>query len=332
MNAKYLVVAMMGLGLSAVGCFGTATNEELAATDWAGYEAQENPTGGGTTNHLLPDIYHANKYKLLSAMGHPLATVLCIPGWGCGPTHAVSSNILNTGLLNTSEGRDLFNMAVECALEDGQYVSQSNPSRTYTGKGLMSTTAGWYMTALTTDQKEDVLRCVIARVNMNGATVNIVLSGQNVTNQPDEDHSTVDWKPDALWDVQVLTIPGLPGSPSRPAIYEYAWPIADVAANPSNAGCFTVTSAMEARVCDQASSNCSFEVSEYATNDCYRYDMTQNGTTAEYYRCTPSDPTAGRPVVQSWVDANGLVALYPLCTHNVPPAINMDPSFIPDAP
>lgn len=184
MNSKLVLVAMMGLGLSAVGCLEQSTIDELAALDQAEYMLLENPAGGGTTNHLRPEIFAEHKYELLNAMGYRLSTALPIG------SHTINSAVINTGLLSTADGKELFEVAVECALADGQYVTHgSGPYSivsTYTGEGMMSTTAGWYSGALTTAQKEDVLRCVVARVNASGTPVSIVISGQNVTEKRGE--------------------------------------------------------------------------------------------------------------------------------------------------
>ncbi|MDI3292193.1 hypothetical protein [Polyangium sp. 15x6] len=125
MNGKFLFVAMMGLGIPTVGCSQMATNEELAALDLVGYAPQENPTGGGTSNHLAPHDYHSLKYKLLDAMGHALATRSC--SGTCYPTHALSADIPDTELLDTFEGQELFKIAIECALPEGEYVVSPRP-------------------------------------------------------------------------------------------------------------------------------------------------------------------------------------------------------------
>jgi hypothetical protein len=311
MNAKYLVVAMMGLGFSATGCMQTASDEDLAAMDLEAYqyEPQDNPTGSGTNNHLGGDIYEGNKYLLLSAMSYSLATPFSFNGVTTY-LHSVSNNVVNTGLLDTSGGRDLFKVAVECALADGQYVQQNFDgflTTYYTGKGLMSTTAGWYSGGLTTEQKEDVLRCVIARVNYLGATVPLVVSGQNVTVKTSEFASHEGYEPDALWDVNISTSPvtGLP------LIQEYAWPMMELAL-PSGESetCISTVDIINTRLCSQETSMCGFQVYDTRASDCV--DVGPVGGPS-VYQCNHDDNQAGRPVVQSWVQPGQLTYIYNRC-------------------
>ncbi|MDI3291778.1 hypothetical protein QHF83_51190, partial [Polyangium sp. 15x6] len=185
-----------------------------------------------------------------------------------------------------------------------QYVSQSNPSRTYTGQGLMRTTAGWFSGALSTEQKEDVLRCVIARVNAFGLSVPILVSGQNVVNKLDEDRSGEDWQPDALWDVKISW------NGTEPVISEYAWPLAE--GGSASPQCMSVLTPKEARVCDLDSSVCGFDVRRTVASDCSKSSSPETG--GDIYLCNPDDPAAGRPVVQSWVNANGSGINYTSCS------------------
>ncbi len=302
-TTKYLVLGMMALGLSTAGC---AQEENNTTEDVDSVELAENPTGGRTNNDTRSGVYHANKYKLLAAMGSGLGTWTCQLYVGC--FYALPSSIYQTGILNTSEGQELFNKAIECAVADGVTVKQTQVSgttspRRYVGKGLMSTTAGWISGPLTTAQKEDVFRCVVARVNSFGVQVDIAISGQNVTNQPGEDDG-LQWQPDALFDVKLTTITlAPPFSGQTTVITEYAWPLALVQSLPGT--CMSLQDAMEARVCDQAASSCSFHVREAPQDDCLKYRGSPY-----YYQCSTTAGSVKRPVVQSWVVPNDMVKVF----------------------
>lgn len=299
-----------------------------------GYETQENPTGGGTSNHFPSLPYHTYKYDLFLAMGYPLGSYGCFPSGLCGHVmHPLNPAVVtNTALMSTSEGRGLFKLAVECALSNGQYVEYTPSGRTtpitYTGMGLMSTTAGWFTKALTTTQKEDVFRCVIARINAFGKQVPIVLSGQNVRDQRDANDPTP-LMPDAFWDVKITPILGAAG---MYAIDEYVWPLSGVGANGTD--CSWDTSDMAMRVCDDPEWSCGFSIQPSPENDCYGHPYPDDPSRL-YYKCSVGNPLYGRPVVQSWATAEGLAILNPQCLGGVLPGlIDIDPRlpYIPNLP
>ncbi|MDI1477166.1 hypothetical protein [Polyangium sp. y55x31] len=298
-----------------------------------GYETQENPTGGGTSNHFPSLPYHTYKYDLFLAMGYPLGSYGCFPSGLCGHLlHPLNPAVVsNTGLMSTSEGRGLFRLAVECALSNGQYVEYTMLGRTitYTGMGLMSTTAGWFSKSLTTAQKEDVFRCVIARINAFGEQVSIVLSGQNVRDQRDPNDQTP-LQPDAFWDVKITPIFGPYGT--YYAIDEYVWPLSMIGGN-GVSSCVHSTSDMSMRVCDE-DPDCGFEIRTSPTDDCIK-SAYPGEDDRFYYTCNTGNPLQGRPVVQSWASGEGLAILNPQCLGGVEPElIDIDPTlpYIPSLP
>lgn len=300
MSAKHLTVAMMGLGLSAAGCSVELSAADLAAMDpeAIGYKTLENPSGGGTTNHLTADWFHAHKYELLSALGQRLTTANATQS----TVRHLSAGIDATNILSSTEGREVFTLAIECALPDGEYVIKPSgslvvPNKYYYGKGLMSTTAVWQWGSLTLAQKEDVLRCVVARLNQFGVEVPLVLTGQNVTNKPGEAHGSV-WQPDALFDVRVAYM-----QPNfTPRISTFAWALGPNADWNGAEPCHPLPAPFTQRLCDDNPENCGVTIRTNWQADCTHHAGSEDNP-AGYYTCF-NGVSSGRPVVQTWVDTS----------------------------
>lgn len=217
------------------GC-NAADEQTMDWTTTPSVEPQGGPGAGGV-NGLNPAPYHANVSALIAAMGVAAAD----------PSNASAVNpaLVATGLLSTSDGRDVFGYAARCALPAGTSLSYNGQG--YQGAGMLSTTASWVSGGLSTSQQEDVLTCMVAHLNAVGAHVSIFLSGPSVTtleNPGDEGFSIEE----AIWQAKI------PGSGQAPVYY--AWPRVNLL---STCGLLSVTSWIK-RVCGTTINTCGVQV------------------------------------------------------------------------
>jgi hypothetical protein len=98
----------------------------------------------------------------------------------------ISEDVLETGILKSDEGARVFEYAMQCALPLNTYVfrddgdSDSSNDLHYPGAGLLTTTAGWTTSSLSTGSQQDLLACLLAHLNPYTVPVSILLSGQDV--------------------------------------------------------------------------------------------------------------------------------------------------------
>lgn len=270
----FTTACLIGIG-ALTGCADMAV-EPVELDDSPGLASQGWMNGTGGINGLNPSAYHANVFKLLSALSVPAAD----------PNDALAVNpaVISTGLLDTSNGREVFQYAARCALPaetDLEYAGN-----VYAGGGILSTTGSWVTGGLTTSKQEDVLTCMVAHLNAFGAQVPIFLSGPSVTSSESGDSGAF-FVEEAIWQAK---IPG----PGQAPIYQ-AWPrtnLLDVC------GLLSVTTWIQ-RVCGTLINTCGVQV---------RYDQAfvcsgGNGS----YTCN------GKPAIETTLQEGGL------CTLLVPP-------------
>lgn len=263
---------VLGAVVALMGCGGTAEEPEPLG------EAPElKPQGGfsGSTgaNGASPTAYHANVAALLNAFSVAAAAP--------GNPSAVNPAIEATGLLATTDGQEVFEYAARCALPAGTLLASGG--RTYSGGGILGTTAAWLTGGLTTSQKEDALTCMIAHLNPFGVHVPIFLSGPSVagTDSSDTQGFTVQ---EAVWQA---TIPG----PGQAPVY-YAWP----RANLQNACGLGTDLSWITRICGSPLNTCGVQV---------RYDFGA--------ACTGSNgkfSCNGRPAIQTTLAEGTLCSLF----------------------
>ena len=101
---------------------------------------------------------------------------------------AFASSALTTSVLNstnaaamgqTNAQRKVLAFATTCALDATQSVTFTISSVEYTNVGLMGVAPAWTSRALTTTEAEWVSACIISRVNLTSALVNISARGAN---------------------------------------------------------------------------------------------------------------------------------------------------------
>jgi len=271
-----LVKMLNGIVLGAavlVGCGGTVDDPKLL-DEAPDLQAQGGPnTGTSGSNGLSPTAYHANVAALLDAFSVAAADP--------GNPSAVNPAIEATGLLDTTDGQDVFAYAAKCALPAGAFIESA--ARTYSGGGILGTTASWLTAGLTTSQKEDALTCLLAHLNPFGAHVPIFLSGPNVAGAESADPLgfTVD---EALWQAKIPSPGGAP-------VY-YAWPRMNLL---DACGLFGDGSWIT-RLCGSPVNTCGVQV---------RYDF--------IFACTGSDgrySCNGSPTIQTTLEEGALCPLH----------------------
>lgn len=199
---RFVLVTSLALGLSSTGCLG---NADPLVADIEPPRFKTLGTGGGITpNGLAPNSFHSNLTKLSQAMSWKLV----------GPVATqVSQAVLNTGLLNTPEGRETFTYAVQCALSTNVYGPGNDPGDVpvnilYYGHSLLTTTGGWLDGGLSMGQRQDIFACLLAHLNPAPVPVHMLISGNSVrdkseyVDEPDQDAFSFD---EAVWGVTVDT-------------------------------------------------------------------------------------------------------------------------------
>lgn len=253
-NKLFLAVAFLGLGSSLASC-----RRPLSGV-----------TGSSTPNGLLPDVYHTHKNTLKDLMNLPLPSPL--------------SGEWETVLLADPKAELLVEYVIDCAIS-GDVFSPSK-SRTFTGRGLLTTqTAGWPSAPLDTEAQQRLHACIAARLNPKGATVDIWLGGQDVLDDGTKGSFPI---PEAFWRTEL--------TPDGPKIYY--WP-----ASTSIDDCLNAhPDAANTRVCGAPTSTCGLE--RRNSGEC-------NGTTFECL--DPGGSGTMKPAIGTQLTCEAWCSLYPSC-------------------
>lgn len=168
------MTAIVSVAFLAAGCsVESGDDPSLGAPPPAHVLADPNGTVGA--NGLPPIVYQTNAVTIDGLLKAPLASA---------SSHGITSSTVGT-LLQTADGRKLFDDAVSCALPVGDYVAYAVPrtSTTYTfyGRGMLTTAQAWRSQALDTQARLDVHACIAARLNPSETPVSIWLGGQDVS-------------------------------------------------------------------------------------------------------------------------------------------------------
>jgi hypothetical protein len=208
MQSRHLFKGALLVGfVTFTGCGDSALNP-LEQMDSPGLSFQGGMTGSGGINGASPAAYHANVFRLLAA----LSVAAAHPN-----ERDINSAVISTGLLDTADGREVFEYATRCALPTGTELEYAG--NVYSGGGILATTASWISGGLSIAQKEDVLTCMIAHLNAFDVHVPIFLSGPSINSNESADTSGFSVE-EAIWQAK---IPG----PGQAPIY-YAWPRANL--------------------------------------------------------------------------------------------------------
>lgn len=166
------------LGLSAAGCnrdrgaeSPNASGPERNAVLGPRLETHDGPSGTPTPNGVKPEVYHQFKVHLAGAMGDRVTLA-------AGPDLSKAFDMIP----KDPKATKLVEYTIDCALK-GDFVFGTTP---ISGKGRLTTTAGWRGGPLLPDQQEALHVCIAARLNPSGKDVTIRLSGLNVIDESDE--------------------------------------------------------------------------------------------------------------------------------------------------
>ncbi|XYI02567.1 hypothetical protein ACMHYB_23555 [Sorangium sp. So ce1128] len=174
---------VMGLGLLPAAC-GPASQLE-GEIDGPGLEIMVGTPGSTGPNGIPKLAWHTWK----GAVARALQTQLLRGG-------AINPVILSTGILADNGGEEVFAHTVSCAVAEGTAVPHGN-KLPYVGRGMVSG-ANWAASGLSGIQITNVLECVVAFVNDKTKGVNILLTGSNVDDKEEEDHTAFIHR-EALW-------------------------------------------------------------------------------------------------------------------------------------
>lgn len=269
---------VVGLGLCLTACI-TGSNESEEARAILAPQSTTLSGVGGTqgTNGLDGRALDEQTQMLLEATTKPLSTT--------APN--VNNDIINTGLLDTDNGRNVFAYAVWCGGPAGTNITADG--YWYTGVGYPSTSSDWLNEALSDSAKEDLFACLIARVNTYDFKIPILLTGENVANDG-LDHSEFTIS-EALWTATY--------NPANNTISYDVWPHPDLA----NYCTEPPVDFFDERTCDQGI-GCAVTV--HAGPNDFANECSQHAITG-HYTCN------GRFAVRTWLMEENVTDLHPGC-------------------
>ena len=155
----------------------------------------------------------------------------------------------------------------------------------YVGSGFLNTLGSWPTGIPSIGAKEDLLACMIARVNPSGTPIDIGFSGPSVPEAIDVT-ATFDFT-EAVWTVDASSVSG-------PPTY-HVWPSPALAALCEE----SLVGALDYRICGMTPYTC---------------DMVQE--TGFDTRCTGDKgmyTCDGKPAIQTWLRTEDVHKLYPRC-------------------
>jgi hypothetical protein len=277
----------VGLSILSTGCLDTAGDGDtagvLSVEDRPSMDTLSGLSGSGGINGFDSLSFHLYKYTVHDSMDAPLAEHLLF-GWKIQDTSA------NQALLfNVLQGRQTLRYAVRCALAAGDSVYGGLVPETFSGQGLLVTTAAWKTAALATAKKEDLFSCMLAHLNSAGIHVPIMLSGPSVYDSPTFDGSSYDFD-EALWATEITYDPD-----DSPSFHFYVWP-----SQALDEFCpINLTGVLQLRLCGTFPGSCQLTVRTDKASVCSEHN---NGWTC-----------AGRPAIQTRLRPVDVPLLYGVC-------------------
>lgn len=137
--------------------------------------------GTGSGNHLSSADLYDHKINLFHAAENPLAV-----GDPANHRFYIASSPWNNAMTSTAGGREVLKYAVKCALPTNQTVYYKKNTKAGSvdvplyGGGILDSTTGWRSNALAIPAIQDLMACVAAHLNSDGAYIDINLVGARV--------------------------------------------------------------------------------------------------------------------------------------------------------
>lgn len=199
-----LSIALTALFAFSMGCAVPETSEADAfPLDEVPYSTMAGE-GTGSGNHLNSVDLYGNKLHLFHSAEAPLTTYNAAEN-----KYYVASTPANNSLLSTTGGRDVLKYAIKCAIPAGKaiyYTTKGVNGQTVLNKfigGGILISGSWHTTGLSTDRIQDLMACVAAHLNSDGAYIDINLLGKRVNNTlTSTQASEYDWD-EAFWVAKV---------------------------------------------------------------------------------------------------------------------------------
>lgn len=234
--ARAITAACFGAVL--IGC-GGAPEDPGESIDAPLSSAMGGPSGSGGVDGLNPDHFHANKKYLIAS-----ASTLLAAAWPAN-VHALAATQANNALLSTAGGRESLRRIVLCSLDKDDWVYGGNPTETFSGGGVMTTTADWRTVAPTLDELHDLFACVVVLLSPFDDHVPVFLSGPSVASALDASSYTFH---EAVWTTELFT----DSATGQPRLRINAWPHPDLI---SMCGA-DLTASLKTQICGSPSGAC----------------------------------------------------------------------------
>ncbi len=249
-----------------------------------GLETMEGTNGTPGTNGLGSDIFHALSYDLYLLTQAPLYSDL--------ENGTISTEVIQ--FLGSTEGQQVFDYAIGCALPAGtafSYLNNNNVKVTVWGGGIVTTADQWSSSALSESAMEDLFTCMIAHLNPLGLNVPIFLSGPSVD---DKEVGSLYPVEEAVWSTRLTEV----------GIFYDVWPLFPV----PEACASDPYEALKTRVCGQNAEACNLVSHTTFVEDCVAVVNAGGQYDGGHYVCN------GRPAIKTWLQsAEYLPDLYPAC-------------------
>lgn len=174
-----MMTVVASLGILSTGCLGVTDDVgdvNALHIDSQVKSALDGPLGAGGTNGLAAEIYRDYKADLDALMQMAITS---------SGGHVMRTEFVTFG--TDTNARALLRYAIECALDDTDYVIANfaggapTLGEAFYGEGILTSTQGWRTSGLTLSQRTDVHTCIITRLNPSLVEVPIFWSGANVT-------------------------------------------------------------------------------------------------------------------------------------------------------
>lgn len=248
--------------------------------------------GTGSGNHLSSVDLYNHKINLFHAAENPLA----VPN-PANHRFYIASSSWNNSMLNTAGGREVLKYAVKCALPANQTVYYKKTMLHETvdmplyGGGILDSTTGWRSNALGVPAIQDLMACVAAHLNAEGAYIDINLVGARVNDSlTTAEASEYTWD-EAFWVAKVGYISSWFGT--FPYVDLKAYPLHHSSDPNLAAACATMVVAngeAMTRSCNVDGNNCNVAAGNVDT-DCF-------------YRESSFSPQTGVYIEEGWYCKN----------------------------
>jgi hypothetical protein len=267
---RFLLAVVAGFGLLQAGCLASAEDVDIDGIDDVGMETLD-LWGGGGNNGLDPYAFGVSLPDLRSS------TSAAFNG----------NNAALVTMATNKPGHLTLEYAAACALPTGSYTIAGN---SFSGGGILASTAGWPNGALAAQHKYDLFECMMAHLNPYGAIVPIRLTGEAVAPTLGGVQGSLYSFQEAVW-VAYEDVTG--------DLQLAVWPLPELQTK-----CHAITSqAAKKRACGSLAGRgtCDIEVRNDLATAC------SHDANTGYWTCD------GHRAIQTWLKADGWLTLYPDC-------------------